>query len=145
MERVFYWSNIHKVEKDKQPDDKKLKGDLLLEVQTTTSELKKYKQIMNKNQQTILQWLLQHKLRPDSVSENPLQAKLLELCSSQSEVWIQQVNAALDSYLTNKAAIKQLGEDLVIFGGAADSSDSNQVVSSSLLSVIKDFIAMLNP
>jgi len=51
----------------------------------------------------------------------------------------------LDSYLTNKAAIKQLGEDLVIFGGAADSSDSNQVVSSSLLSVIKDFIAMLNP
>ena len=54
MERVFYWSNIHKVEKDKQPDDKKLKGDLLLEVQTTTSELKKYKQIMNKNQQTIL-------------------------------------------------------------------------------------------
>jgi hypothetical protein len=58
---------------------------------------------MNQHQEIILKWLLEFKLRQDLQSDNICQAKLIEICGSQSEFWIQQVNAALDNYLTNKA------------------------------------------
>jgi translation elongation factor EF-1beta len=97
---------------------------------------------MNQHQEIILKWLLEYKLRPDLPSENACQAKIIELCGSQSEVWIQEINAALDNYLSNKVQIKQLDEDLIAFG--VPESDSTVAATSSLLSVIKDFISMLN-
>lgn len=96
---------------------------------------------MNQHQEIILKWLLEFKLRPDLQSDNVCQAKLLEICESQSEFWIQQVNAALDNYLTNKVQIKQLNEDLTTFG--VPIADSKLEASTSLLSVIQDFISML--
>jgi len=50
--------------------------------------------------------LLQHKLRAELPCDSPQQTKLVEFCGSHSEVWIQQIDAALDNYLTNKAQIK---------------------------------------
>jgi len=52
------------------------------------------------------------------------------------------VNTALDNYLTNKSQIKQLNEDLSSFG--VPDADSKVESSSSLLSVIQDFISMLS-
>jgi len=67
MDRVTYWSTIQKLDKDKKPEEQKLYSSLSLlnQVQLTTKELKKVKQIMNQHQEIILKWLLEYKLRSD--------------------------------------------------------------------------------
>ena len=67
MDRVTHWSTIQKLEKDKKPEEQKLNSSLSLlnQVQLTTKELKKVKQIMNQHQEIILKWLLEYKLRSD--------------------------------------------------------------------------------
>jgi hypothetical protein len=100
--------------------------------------------MMNQQQEIILRWLLECRLRPEAKAETPLQIKMVKLCTSQTDLWIKEIDQALENYIENKNTIKGLEKFLTDLGVPKPVSEDSKTEASTLLSIIKDFISMLS-